>query len=78
VLSTYPTSYGGYAYLSGTSMASPHVAGVAALLVGKNPTATAAKIVAAMTSTAQDLGAVGRDNSYGYGLVNAQAALAKV
>jgi serine protease len=78
VLSTYPMLYGGYTYMSGTSMAAPHVSGVAALLFSKNPTASAAKVISAMTSTAQDLGATGRDTSYGNGLVNAQAALAKV
>jgi subtilisin family serine protease len=78
VVSTIPRVQGGYGYLSGTSMACPHVAGVAALLFSKNPYATAATIFSAITSTAQDLGTVGRDNSYGYGLVNAQAALYRV
>jgi serine protease len=78
VYSTLPTAQGSYGYKSGTSMACPHVAGVAALLLGKNPSATASKIVSAMTSTAQDLGTAGRDISYGYGLVDAQAALSRV
>jgi serine protease len=78
VYSTMTRARGSYGYYSGTSMATPHVAGVAALLFSKNPKASAATVISAMTSTAQDLGAKGRDTSYGHGLVNAQAALAKV
>ncbi len=66
---------GGYAELSGTSMASPHVAGVAALIWRNVPEASPQAVRAAMTQTALDLGAPGRDNSFGYGLVQAQAAL---
>jgi serine protease len=78
VLSTLPVSKGSYGSLDGTSMACPHVAGVAALLFSKKPSASASAIVSAMTSTAQDLGTAGRDNSYGFGLVNALAALSRV
>jgi hypothetical protein len=64
-----------YAYLDGTSMASPHVAGVAALLWSSNPSLSANDIYNAMIETAEDLGIAGRDDSYGYGLVDAVAAL---
>lgn len=64
-----------YSQLSGTSMATPHVAGVAALLFSAKPSATASQVRNAMTSTALDLGAAGRDNYYGYGLVQAFDAL---
>lgn len=64
----------GYAYLDGTSMATPHVAGVAALVWSAKPTATNAQVRQALTSTAIDLGAAGRDNYYGWGLVQAFAA----
>ena len=64
----------GYAYLDGTSMATPHVSGVAAIVWSADPNATNADVRDALTSTAQDLGAAGRDTSYGYGLVQALAA----
>ncbi|MEM6731073.1 MAG: S8 family serine peptidase [Myxococcota bacterium] len=66
---------GGYAEFSGTSMASPHVAGVAALIWRNVPDASPQSVRQAMTQTAVDLGSSGRDNSFGYGLVQAGAAL---
>jgi hypothetical protein len=56
-------------------MAAPHVSGVAALVWSYNPNLTNAQIRDAMVKSAQDLGAAGRDNSYGYGLVQAYSAL---
>jgi subtilisin family serine protease len=78
VLSTVPMGtgnvLGNYAYKSGTSMAIPHVSGVAALIWSHNATKTASEVRAALQSTAEDLGVPGRDNEYGYGLVQAAAA----
>ncbi|HEV8692956.1 MAG TPA: S8 family serine peptidase, partial [Lysobacter sp.] len=64
----------GYAYLDGTSMATPHVSGVAAIVWSANPAATNTAVRSALESTALDLGAAGRDNDFGYGLVQALAA----
>ncbi|GHA82808.1 S8 family serine peptidase [Cognatilysobacter bugurensis] len=64
----------GYAYLDGTSMATPHVAGAAAVVWSANPSATNDQVRTALTGTALDLGAAGRDTSYGYGLVRTFAA----
>jgi serine protease len=65
----------GYEAWNGTSMATPHVSGVAALLWSSNTALTNADIRNAMNATALDLGAAGRDNAYGYGLVQAYDAL---
>lgn len=60
-----------YAKLNGTSMAAPHVAGVAALVWSLAPRATAREIRTALTATAQDLGELGFDPVYGHGAVDA-------
>jgi serine protease len=77
VYSTYWSSQteSTYTYLSGTSMAAPHIAGVAALLADLPQFDTPDKIRLALESTAQDLGPVCRDMYYGEGLVQAYAAL---
>ena len=70
-------AYGCYKYGSGTSMASPHVAGTAALIIATNPVYwTNDRVRARLQSTAEDLGALGRDPLYGYGLVDADEAAA--
>ena len=65
----------GYEAWNGTSMATPHVSAVAALLWSANPTATNAEIRDAMNATAYELGAPGRDVTFGYGLVQAADAM---
>ena len=64
-----------YGLKSGTSMASPHVAGVAALVWSLNPDRSAKEIWQALTKTAKKkAGTTGRDNMYGHGVVQAAAA----
>lgn len=65
----------GYWFYQGTSMAAPHVSGVAALLIAKGNATTPEQIRTALQKTAEDKGGVGRDDTYGYGLVDAFAAL---
>ncbi|HEU0014185.1 MAG TPA: S8 family serine peptidase [Longimicrobium sp.] len=77
--SAYSTIGGNsYGTLCGTSMASPHVAGVAALIKSKYPTWTNTQIVNHLFNTAEDLGAAGKDVYFGYGLVRARAAVTPV
>jgi serine protease len=63
------------ATLSGTSMATPFVTAAAALVFALNPKATPAAVARTLERTAQDLGAPGRDDDTGYGLVRADRAL---
>lgn len=64
-----------YDFFEGTSMATPHVSAVAAIAWSVNPQLTNGQIRSVLQSTAQDLGTTGVDNSYGYGLVQADAAV---
>ncbi|HEX2022274.1 MAG TPA: S8 family serine peptidase, partial [Candidatus Thermoplasmatota archaeon] len=76
VVSTYISSTTSYVYMDGTSMATPFVSGIAALVKSRYPTWSASTISSRLTSSAQDLGAPGWDSSYGYGLVRADGATA--
>lgn len=62
-------------YYNGTSMATPHVSGVAALVWSHHPTCSNAEIRQVLTDTALDIDVAGRDDRTGFGLVQAQAAL---
>ncbi len=75
-ISIYSTYYGNsYAYESGTSQATPHVSGLAALIWAQNPTYTVAQVWDQIASTAVDLGAPGFDTSFGAGRIDVAAAL---
>ncbi|MFN8534931.1 MAG: S8 family serine peptidase, partial [Dehalococcoidia bacterium] len=81
VYSTVPTGScdlcapGGYLSLSGTSMATPHVAGLAAVLAGLPQYGTPALVRSAIEGTPLDLGTGGRDDYYGHGLIQLDAAI---
>jgi subtilisin family serine protease len=67
VLSTVPT---GYKFVSGTSMASPHVAAAAALVKAAHPTFSVNQICTQLLRSGDDLGASGKDAQFGHGLVD--------
>lgn len=69
---------GGYSRLTGTSMATPHIAGAAAVLKGAFPSLSMRQVAALLLETADDLGASGIDQRYGSGLVNLERALQPV
>ena len=66
---------GGYTEWAGTSGATPIVAGVAALIRSKWPEMTASQVINRIVSTAKDAGAPGKDPLYGFGILDAEAAL---
>jgi thermitase len=68
IASTYPDNQ--YAALSGTSMASPHVAALAGLVRSLNPELTNKEVTELLTSNAVDLGDAGHDKYYGWGQVD--------
>jgi len=65
----------GYYFFQGTSMAAPHVSGVAALLISAGRANTPDQIRTILQQTAEDKGTPGKDDIYGWGLVDAAAAL---
>ncbi|MBM3250043.1 MAG: tandem-95 repeat protein, partial [Candidatus Omnitrophica bacterium] len=79
IASTYPASLSGgyppYVYSDGTSMACPHVSGLAALILKANPGLTNRQVRHVLERTAVDLGAAGKDIYFGYGRINAYHAV---
>lgn len=63
-----------YAAFDGTSMATPHVSAVAALVWSRNLGCTATQLRNSLNKSAEDLGTAGRDTKYGFGLVRAKTA----
>jgi serine protease len=79
VVSTIGSGDASYGTMSGTSMATPHVSGALALALSCAPAGTTrTQVVNALYSTAEDLGAAGRDDLYGYGLARADRLVATV
>lgn len=74
ILSTWPGSQK-YRSIQGTSMATPHVTGLVALMYAIKPGITPNEVKSILESTAVDLGPPGRDNDFGAGRINAEAAV---
>ncbi|MBV8546378.1 MAG: S8 family serine peptidase [Acidobacteria bacterium] len=68
---TMSSGFEQFAYEQGTSMSCPYAVGAAALVWATSPNSTAANVATALEQTAKDLGAPGKDDTFGYGLVNA-------
>ena len=85
ILSTWPVGIrcpstgqtDGYCPIAGTSMASPNAAGVVALMYAVNPSMNNEKVKNILKETSKDLGTPGRDDQYGWGKIDAAAAIAK-
>ena len=75
IMSAHAGTANGYVAESGTSMATPFVAGVALLMLDQNPAMTPAQVKNTIMSTAVDWGPAGADNTYGAGRLDAYAAL---
>ncbi|MBN2537680.1 S8 family peptidase [candidate division WOR-3 bacterium] len=69
------SSNNGYTTMSGTSMATPHTAGVVALMLSKNPNLSAAVVDSILEITAVDRGPTGKDMDYGAGRIDALEAI---
>ncbi|AFA49121.1 S8 family serine peptidase [Acetobacterium woodii] len=75
----YTTNHdGGYEAVSGTSFASPITAGACAVLIASDPTLDSTTVENKLEATALDFGTTGRDDYYGYGMIQLDAALATV
>lgn len=75
IVSTVPG--GGYDYKSGTSMATPFVSGLAALMIGLDGSITPDGVASRLTTTANDAGAPGVDPAFGHGIVNPVRAMSR-
>jgi hypothetical protein len=78
ILSTYGANTHDYEWMSGTSMATPYASAAAALVVAADPAMSAGDVRHFLQTNARDLGSPGRDDTFGYGLVNPRAAVAAV
>ncbi len=76
VMTTSSSTDTAYASATGTSFSAPLVAGVCGLIWSRNPSLTPAQVESILRSTCKDLGTAGVDDLYGYGRINAGAALA--
>jgi subtilisin family serine protease len=77
-LATVAVTPSSYAYFDGTSMATPHVSAVAALVWSYFPACTGNQIRTSLTRSALDLGTPGRDDKFGHGLVQAKTAYDRI
>jgi len=77
-IATVAVTASNYAFFDGTSMATPHVAAVAALVWSYKTSCTATQVRNVLNSTAKNLGPAGRDTKFGFGLVQALTAKNKL
>lgn len=75
ILSTYNSNDNSYAYMSGTSMATPHTAGLMALIFSYRPSLTPLQVEQFVKQGCDDLGAAGQDETFGYGRIDSYNSL---
>ena len=75
IISCYNTNNTSYVWMAGTSMATPHVSGLAALILSRYPDRNNNQLARTIFETADDLGSAGRDDYFGYGRINAERAV---
>ncbi|MEA2905856.1 MAG: hypothetical protein QOI12_3243 [Alphaproteobacteria bacterium] len=73
-----PAPDSGYQLTTGTSVAAAHVSGVAALLIERHPGVDAATVLEVLTASAKKLNPKGRDDQFGWGLIDPTGALAEL
>jgi len=78
IVSYWRASPNSYVHWSGTSLSSPLVAGVAALMLSVDPSLTPGQVADVITESAEDLGDSGWDEDFGWGLIDAEAAIGQV
>ena len=75
IYSPFPPTHDEYRSVNGTSLATPHVVGLAALVLSAAPSLSSAEVEAVIQQSAVDLGDTSKDDKFGHGRIDASAAM---